>query len=60
MAAKQDGFVRTALRIPPDLHKAVHDSAQVENRSFNGQLLTLLRAGLTTQTTKGVTSAPQT
>lgn len=46
MAALQQHFIKTALRIPPELHKAVHDSARAQDRTFNGQLLALIRTGL--------------
>jgi hypothetical protein len=43
MAAKQDDYVKTALRMPPDLHKAVHELAKAQDRTFNGQMLALLK-----------------
>lgn len=46
MAAKQADFVKTALRMPPELHKAVNESAKKQDRTFNGQLLALIRVGL--------------
>lgn len=42
----QDDYTRTALRLPRDLHKAVHEAARQQDRSFNGQIVALLRAAL--------------
>ena len=35
--------VRYALRLPPDLHRALAEMAQREERSLNQQLIYLLR-----------------
>ena len=35
----QKNFVKTALRLPPELHAAVHESAQKSGRSYNAELL---------------------
>ena len=43
MAEKQDDYVKTAIRMPPDLHKAVHNLAKEQDRTFNGQLLAMLK-----------------
>lgn len=43
MSGKQDDYVRTAIRIPPELHKTVHLLAKSQDRTFNGQLLAMLR-----------------
>ncbi|MBX7228411.1 MAG: hypothetical protein K1X48_02245 [Burkholderiaceae bacterium] len=40
---KQADYVRTALRLPPELHKAVHELATQEERTFNGQIVACLR-----------------
>ena len=42
----QDDYIRTALRVPPDLHKEIHAAASKAGRSFNAQLLYLLEKGL--------------
>jgi len=42
----QSEFVKTALRLPPALHAAVHASAKETGRSYNGELIALLEAGL--------------
>jgi hypothetical protein len=47
----QDDFVKTALRLPKDLHTAVHASAKTHDRSFNGQIVAVLRAALLTPAT---------
>lgn len=43
MAAKQATYIKTAIRMPPDLHKVVHESAKAQDRTFNGQLLAMLK-----------------
>lgn len=35
----QKNFVKTALRLPPELHAAVHESAQKNGRSYNAELV---------------------
>lgn len=35
----QDDYIRTALRVPPDLHKALHESAAASGKSFNAEIL---------------------
>lgn len=42
----QSEFVKTALRLPPALHAAVHDAAEESGRSYNAQLIALIEAGL--------------
>jgi hypothetical protein len=44
--AKQQDYVKTALRLPRDIHAAVHESAQHAERSFNAELITRLRESL--------------
>ncbi|GAB2731665.1 Arc family DNA-binding protein [Comamonas sediminis] len=35
----QDDYIRTALRVPPDLHKEIHEAADRAGRSFNAELI---------------------
>lgn len=35
----QKNFVKTALRLPPELHAAVHEAAQRSGRSYNAELV---------------------
>lgn len=42
----QQGWAKTALRLPRELHQQVHTAAKAENRSFNSQIVTLLREGI--------------
>ena len=35
----QDDYVRTALRVPPDLHKALHEAADAAGHSFNAEII---------------------
>lgn len=42
----QDEYARTALRLPKDLHQAVHEAAKAQDRSFNGQIIAVLRAAM--------------
>lgn len=43
---KQDGYRQTAVRLPPDVHKAVLEAARAQERSVNGQIVATLRAAL--------------
>ena len=40
----QDEYVRTALRLPPDLHNKVHQAADAAGRSFNAEIIARLAA----------------
>lgn len=40
----QDDYIRTALRLPPDLHAQIHASARKTGRTFNGELIERLAA----------------
>ena len=42
--ATQDDFVRTALRVPPDLHARIHKVASASNRTFNAEIVARLAA----------------
>jgi hypothetical protein len=42
--ANQDDFIRTALRVPPSLHKQLHDAAKTANRTFNAEIVDRLQA----------------
>lgn len=42
--AKQTDFVKTALRVPPDLHKALHDATKQSERTFNAEILHRLKS----------------
>lgn len=46
--AQQDDFIRTALRVPPALHKALHESASTANRTFNAEIIARLQASFDT------------
>ena len=37
--AKQDHFVRTALRLPPELHAEIHAAAEESQRTFNAEIV---------------------
>ena len=37
-------YVATAIRLPPDVHAAVHEAAKQQERSFNGQIVATLRS----------------
>ena len=39
----QKDFVKTALRLPPELHAAVHAAAKEKERTYNGEILHRLR-----------------
>ncbi|RRU74154.1 hypothetical protein [Stenotrophomonas maltophilia] len=38
----QADFVKTALRIPPDLHARVHQAAEADGRTYNAQLVHII------------------
>lgn len=42
--ARQDDYIRTALRLPPDMHKALHDSADASGKSFNAEIIARLQS----------------
>lgn len=40
--SSQDDYVKTALRLPPDLHAQIHASARTSGRTFNAELISRL------------------
>lgn len=40
--ATQDDYIRTALRVPPDLHAQIHEAAKRHNRTFNAEIVARL------------------
>jgi|JI6StandDraft_1071083.scaffolds.fasta_scaffold410456_2 hypothetical protein len=45
--ATQDDFIRTALRVPPTLHKRLHEAATSNNRTFNAEIVDRLQKSFT-------------
>lgn len=45
----QKNFVKTALRLPPELHAAVHESAQKNGRSYNAELVDRVQRSFETE-----------
>lgn len=45
----QKDFVKTALRVPRDMHAALHDSAKEMDRTFNAEILYRLRSTFKTE-----------
>lgn len=41
--AKQDDYIRTALRVPPELHAKIHASAEDAGRTFNAEIVQRLQ-----------------
>lgn len=41
--ATQDDYIRTALRVPPDLHAQLHEAAKGNNRTFNAEIVARLQ-----------------
>ena len=35
----QEGWVKTGLRLPPDIHTQLHKAAAISHRTFNGEVL---------------------
>ena len=42
--ATQDDYIRTALRVPPDLHAQIHEAAKANTRTFNAEIMARLQA----------------
>ncbi|MCR8961181.1 Arc family DNA-binding protein [Variovorax sp. S2] len=42
----QKNFVKTALRLPPEVHEAMHAAAQASGRSYNAEIVSRLEASL--------------
>ena len=40
----QKDYVKTALRLPPDLHAALHEAAAEGERTYNGEIVSRLRS----------------
>lgn len=40
----QQDFVKTALRLPPDLHAALHTAAAEQDRTYNAEIVNRLRS----------------
>lgn len=49
MARQQDDFIRTALRVPPDLHALIHAAAEENGRTFNSEIVERLKASFSTE-----------
>lgn len=45
----QTDFVKTALRLPPDLHAEIHRAAEQAERSYNAEIVHRLRESLKQQ-----------
>jgi hypothetical protein len=45
----QKNFVKTALRLPPELHAAVHEAAQKNGRSYNAELVERVQRSFETE-----------
>jgi hypothetical protein len=39
----QDDYIRTALRVPPDLHKRIHEESDKSGKSFNAEIIDRLQ-----------------
>ncbi len=42
--ALQDDWIKTALRVPPDLHAQIHAAREESGRTFNSEIVERLRA----------------
>lgn len=49
--ATQDDYIRTALRVPPDLHSKIHEAAKLNNRTFNAEIVARLHRSFDTRDT---------
>lgn len=43
----QADYVKTALRVPPTLHQQIHEAAERNHRTFNGEILARLERTFT-------------
>lgn len=50
--ATQDDYIRTALRVPPELHAKIHESAKQNNRTFNAEIVARLEGSFEHPTEK--------
>lgn len=48
--ATQDDYIRTALRVPPELHAKIHEAAKSNNRTFNAEIVARLDGSLADDT----------
>lgn len=53
----QIDWQKTALRLPRDLHQQVHATALAEDRSFNAQIVAMLREGVASREAKEASHA---
>jgi hypothetical protein len=44
MTKPQDDYIKTALRLPPDLHAEIKSAAEYHGRSMNAEILARLTA----------------
>lgn len=49
MSATQTDWAKTALRLPREVHAKVHEEAKRNDRTFNGQIVSMLRQALQPQ-----------
>lgn len=42
MTARQDDYIRTALRLPRDLHAEIQDAAEAAGRTMNAEIIARL------------------
>lgn len=43
-SVNQSDFVKTALRLPPDMHARLHEAAQESGRSYNAEIVARLQS----------------
>lgn len=53
----QSDFVKTALRLPPDLHAMLHQAAEASGRSYNAEIVARLQASFEPRAPIPVTSS---
>lgn len=44
MRLSQKDYVKTALRLPPELHEALHSAAMRQDRTYNAEIVNRLRS----------------
>lgn len=56
--ATQDDYIRTALRVPADLHSKIHEAAKANTRTFNAEIVARLQASFLARHADEATADP--
>jgi hypothetical protein len=53
---KQDDYLKTALRLPRDLHARIHEAAEKAGRSMNAEIVARLEASFPSLTREPISA----